>query len=182
MSEDNISARVAKLEARIQELEDLRAIQDLVYRYGYSFDDGRMDDFIDCFTEDCVGEYLPFAEGFNGRDEITRFAEGARGKFPRLTETFHFTVSPVIVLDGDVASSRWHWMNPSSAEEASGEFVSAWQFGIYEMEFRREESGWKISRNKVTYLHVFDLTKGYAGQPMFILGSGDAAAADHATA
>lgn len=143
-----------------------------MYEYGYSFDDGRMDDFINCFTEDCVGEYLPFAQGFTGHDGIREFAEAVKGKFPRITQTFHFTVSPLIRVDGDTASSRWHWMNPSTVEDAPNTFVSAWQFGVYETDYRRESDGWKISHHKVTYVEVFDLKKGYAGEPMLILGSG----------
>lgn len=180
MSVDDFERRIAELENRVKAFEDLRAIQDLTYRYGYSFDDGRVDDFVDCFTEDCEGEYLPFAQGFSGKSEIVAFAEAVKGRFPRVTQTFHFTASPLIEINGDTASSRWHWMNPSSVEEEPGKFVSAWQFGVYEMDYRREPEGWKIRRNRVTYLQVFDVLKGYAGQPMLILGSGEAAAASSA--
>ena len=175
MLTDDLAARIAQLESRLRHHDDQRAIQDLMYEYGYSFDDGRMDDFINCFTEDCEGEYLPFAQGFKGRAEILKFAEAVKNTFPRITQTFHFTVSPLIQIKGDTATSRWHWMNPSTVEDSPGKFVSAWQFGLYEMDYRREADGWKIRRNKVTYLEVFDLTKGYAGQPMLILGSGNSA-------
>ncbi|WP_083460310.1 nuclear transport factor 2 family protein [Jiangella muralis] len=175
MTESNVAERVARLEERLRVLEDQRDIERLVYRYGYTFDDGDLEGFIGCFTEDCVGEYRPFAQGFEGKDGIRQFASAVKGTFPRITETFHFTASPVIDIIGDDASSRWHWMNPSSVEDAPGTHVSAWQFGVYEMWFRRESAGWKIRRNRVTYRQVFDVTKGYAGNPMLLLGSGQAA-------
>lgn len=178
MTGSDMETRLAELERRLAYQEDLRAIEDLMYEYGYSFDDGRMDDFINCFTEDCEGYYLPFAQGFSGHDGIVKFGEAVKGKFPRITETFHFTVSPIIRIEGDYARSRWHWMNPSTVENSPGEWVSAWQFGIYETEYRREPDGWKIHRHKVTYQEVFDITKGYAGQEMLILGSGAAGSAE----
>jgi ketosteroid isomerase-like protein len=171
MSDPDIERRLAAAEAKLRELADIQEIQALMYEYGYSFDDGRLDDFMNCFTEDGVGEYPPFDYGFRGRAEIPHFRDSVKDLFPRLTGTFHFTASPVITVNGDTAKARWHWMNPSTMETSTGEKVSAWQFGVYDTEYRREADGWKISLNRATYLAFFDLTKGYAGQPLIEIGS-----------
>ena len=45
-------ARLEALEARVQELEDERAIRELLARYGYTADTCKDEAFVDLYTED----------------------------------------------------------------------------------------------------------------------------------
>jgi hypothetical protein len=52
MSIAQLEAHIAKLEARILELEDERAIRELLARYGYNADCCRDKEYIDLYTDD----------------------------------------------------------------------------------------------------------------------------------
>lgn len=173
---NDLEQRLARLEQKVREVEDLEEIKNLMYEYGYAFDEDRIDDFVNCFTEDCVGEYSPFTKSFAKRSEISEFARGVKGVHPLLTSTFHVTVSPIIKVDGNQATGRWNWMNPCTLETVPGKPISAWQYGVYECKYRKEAEGWKISHVKVTYLAAFELLKGWANHPMLIVGGVDSIA------
>jgi hypothetical protein len=57
-SSEALGARMDGLEARLQEIEDERAIRDLVNRYGYNADGQRDDRWVDLWTEDGVYDLL----------------------------------------------------------------------------------------------------------------------------
>jgi SnoaL-like domain len=52
--QQDVSARLAKLEARLRELEDEREIRELLSRYGYYADAALDDEYYALFTDDCV--------------------------------------------------------------------------------------------------------------------------------
>lgn len=171
MTDSNLLARVEKLEAELQHHRDLEAIRDLMYEYGFSFDEDRFEDFVQCFTPDAEGTYSPFAQGFRGHQEIREFCERLRGEdaSPRLEMVIHYTVSPIIEIDGDSATGRWNWMVPCTVKKTDGERVAAWQFGRYDLKYARTDAGWKISHQHCTYFHVFELDKGWVKQPMLTM-------------
>ena len=59
--------RFARLEARVAELEDDRAIRELLARYGYNADGGRDQPYVDLYTHDGVmnlGTQVSFGSGY----------------------------------------------------------------------------------------------------------------------
>jgi hypothetical protein len=54
MTQQDLEARIAKLEARIVELEDDRAIRELLARYGFNADGCRDREYVELYTEDGV--------------------------------------------------------------------------------------------------------------------------------
>jgi hypothetical protein len=60
---DNMEARLAKLEARVRELEDEREIGQLLSRYGYDADCHRHEAWVDLFTDDGVFDLSASAGG-----------------------------------------------------------------------------------------------------------------------
>ena len=52
MTQEAMEARLKKLEARVQELEDEREMRELLARYGYNADCCRDDEYVDLFTDD----------------------------------------------------------------------------------------------------------------------------------
>ena len=95
---EELAGRLARVEEQLGRLQDVQDIHDLMYEYGFSFDEDRFEDFTQCFTPDATGDYVPFAGGFKGHDEIRAFCQRLRGPdaSPRLAMVLHYTISPVI--------------------------------------------------------------------------------------
>jgi hypothetical protein len=65
-----LESRIAKLEARVQELEDEREIRELLSRYGFNADCRRDDKYVDLYTDDGV---VDLGEGGAGRGRPFRW-------------------------------------------------------------------------------------------------------------
>ncbi len=141
--------RVARLAAEVQAAEDVSAIKRLQRTYGYFLDKGLWTDLADYFTEDAVANYP--AGVFIGRESIRQHLYRNVGGVPvgqvglpegRLYN--HMSIQPVIHLDpgGNSAKGRWR------ALAMFGSFGSnaTWAEGIYEMQYRKVDGTWKISR------------------------------------
>jgi hypothetical protein len=93
------AAETVSIEARVQRLEDERAILEMLYLYGHTIDYILEQDFLDCWIED--GELVwPADPPFVGHEAIA-------GAFRRTTgmglRHKHFVAAPLIRLDGDRA-------------------------------------------------------------------------------
>jgi uncharacterized protein (TIGR02246 family) len=80
----DMEARIRKLEARVQELEDERAIRELLARYGYNADACRDDAYVALFTEDGVmnlttAGYGPDVKRWEGRKALKEFITDPTG-------------------------------------------------------------------------------------------------------
>jgi hypothetical protein len=83
--------RLARLERRITELEDERAIRYVLSQYGYVSDFGSPDDFVNLFTPDgaldismgaSYGEYAT-SERWEGRDRLHDFLADPEGRWDK---------------------------------------------------------------------------------------------------
>lgn len=100
------------LEARVRELEDVREIQDLFFKWHYDNtggfngkQPGRLD-FLDCLTDDATIEIQGLHEpgkGPRGRKEYTEFTEYYFGDDGPLPYVFQTSVAEKIEVDGDTA-------------------------------------------------------------------------------
>lgn len=70
-----LEARIAKLEARVQELEDERKIRELLSRYGFNADCHRHQAWVDLYTDDGV---FDLSVGNAGKIEGVLHLEGKR--------------------------------------------------------------------------------------------------------
>ena len=66
---ENLERRVETLEARVRELEDLREIQDLRFRYHIAVNDRELDSIGSLFTEDATVDFGGIGSA-RGRKEI----------------------------------------------------------------------------------------------------------------
>ncbi|MGB3847510.1 MAG: nuclear transport factor 2 family protein [Sphingopyxis sp.] len=82
---------------------DRDAIRDLLARYTYNGDRGRLDAMTACFADDGVLEYTGKAP--QGPAAI-KAALSAGTRDPRLTFVRHHITNPLIAVDGDTASAR----------------------------------------------------------------------------
>jgi hypothetical protein len=81
MAESDLLARIAKLEARIEELENERAIRELLARYGFNADCCRDEAYIDLYAEDGAIEVSSGDDTFRceGKDQIRGFITDPKG-------------------------------------------------------------------------------------------------------
>jgi ketosteroid isomerase-like protein len=126
------------LEARVQAIEDRRAIERLKYEYARRMDDDEWDDLLELFTEDVTFEL----EGWGtheGRAELAAFIEETlSGAFEYTAHVMHH---PMIDLDGDTAHGEWyleiHYARPDG--------VAGWRQGRYVDEYRKVDGEWLFS-------------------------------------
>jgi ketosteroid isomerase-like protein len=92
---------VSSIEARLQLLEDERAILDVLYTYGHGFDYNLEREFADCWTEDAQLRYtgLPPLSGRAAILEFFRVHTHAPDMYHK-----HVVVEPRIRINGDRAT------------------------------------------------------------------------------
>jgi len=113
--------------------EDLRQVLALLADYGRLLDEGRFDELLELYVEDC--RLQVFGTDHAGREAIGRFLKSApRGK--------HLTGVPNVQFDGDTARARSDYL-------FFKEDLRLFNAGTYEDELVREAAGWRFARRKV---------------------------------
>jgi uncharacterized protein (TIGR02246 family) len=104
MTDEQFEVRLAKLEARVQELEDERRIRDLLARYGYNADSGakRAEQYLSIFTDD--GALDITGARWEGKKALREFVDEAVGPTHFDGTGMHLTGSNVVShISGDEA-------------------------------------------------------------------------------
>ena len=161
MSESNeiteLKARIEALERHVNRLDDINAIKFLQYTYGYFMDKGLYDEVVDLFTDDGV---LSFMGGlYKGKDSVRRLYCG------RLRTTFtrgqnnpiygmlvdHLQLQGIIHVadDGLSAHARLRAFLQGGTHKTFKDPPAHlpkqwWEAGVYENEYVKENSVWKI--------------------------------------
>lgn len=168
--------RLAALEHRIGELEDINAIRRLHWAYGYYIDFNLPDEVADLFAEDgsvvfLSGEYVGKAgvKRLYGDWIQQRFTGGRPGPVHGLLLD-HFQMQDIITVapDRQTAKGRfrgillggWHDDFTDTKEEIMPQqFMEA---GIYENDYVREDGVWKIKRLNYMMQWQGDYAEGWA--------------------
>jgi uncharacterized protein (TIGR02246 family) len=122
-----------------ERLTDLAAIETLQARYcryvdsGYASAGDDPDAFAALFAED--GVWVTAGEPIAGRAAIRERAETGR-RF-----RFHLTTNPIVDLDGDRATGRWHALVALTSRDGEAQ----WLAGRYVNEFVRTADGWRFA-------------------------------------
>ena len=130
------------VEARLQRLEDERAILDRLYAYAYSLDYGDRDEWIDCWTETAVLEWPH--ETFEGRERIGEAFDG----HSHAPEAFHkhLLVEPRVRLDGDRATAQSYFSRLNDSPD--GPVIRS--FGRYRDVLVRDDDGaWRFEERRL---------------------------------
>jgi ketosteroid isomerase-like protein len=136
-SEDSLAERVLRLEAE-------REILATLHQYGHALDDGRLEDFLDCFAEDGVWESAP-PRRFEGRAGLAALFEDLAWMRLPPARFRHLVVEPRVVLKGDRATCASYFV--SLRADPAGPQVFA--FGRYEDEFFPSGDGrWRLRRRR----------------------------------
>ena len=142
-------------------LEDIEEIKQLKARYCRCVDLKRWAEFREVFSDGCLFEGT--ASAATGPDEFERAAPSALTE----VETVHHVHNPEIKpVSDDRARGSWSlqdylfWEPDARVPawlRASPEQVSVAGFGIYEEQYEKTKSGWKIARTRLSRLALIPL-------------------------
>ncbi|WP_447762506.1 nuclear transport factor 2 family protein [Sphingopyxis panaciterrae] len=117
---------------------DRDEIRDLLARYTYHGDRGRLDAMTGCFAGDGVLEYLGKAP--KGPAAI-KAALSAGRRDPRLTFVRHHITNPLIAVEGDQATARSYFTVHSNFGPDHS--------GTYDDRLERTADGWRFAHRRV---------------------------------
>jgi hypothetical protein len=126
----------------VSNLDDVRAIEQLKYRYTRCLDLKLWDDFAATLTDDVAASYgtLEFA----GRDAVVDFM---RTSLVPAIITVHHVHHPEITVDGDRATGTWYLQDTVLITEQRMLLRGA---AFYDDEYMRTDAGWRIARTGYT--------------------------------
>ena len=114
------------------------AIRDLLARYTYNGDRGRLADLAACFAADGVLEY-PGASPTGPKAIAASLSSGTRN--PDLKFVRHHITNPMIDLDGDTATARSYFtVHSNNGPDHSG---------TYDDRLLLTSQGWRFARRRV---------------------------------
>lgn len=152
-----LEARLATLEARVQELEDERAIRELLSRYGYTADTCKDEAFVELYTEDGAmrlsARAAPPGEDmalWSGKDGIRTFITNPEGHHrPEMYgKSMHFNDNMVVHVNGDEAISNSYQF----AMALDGIGVRVLSAGNNQWLLRKVDGKWLIKERRGAYL------------------------------
>ncbi|MFM5953432.1 MAG: nuclear transport factor 2 family protein [Novosphingobium sp.] len=177
-------ARLAALEARVNELEDASAIRRLQNAYGYYIDYNRPEEVAGLFAKD--GAVVFLSGEYRGHEGVMRlygtwfqnlFTGGRRGPVHGLLLD-HFQFQDVITVAPDRKTARGRfrgllaggWHDEVLKDKPEGPPQQFWEAGLYENDYVREanEAGelvWKIKRLNYMMQWQGDYESGWAHMP-----------------
>jgi hypothetical protein len=117
---------------------DRDAIRDLLARYTYNGDRGRLAEMTACFAEDGILEYLGKAPRGPAAIEAA-LSSGTRDA--RLTFVRHHITNPLIAVDGDSATARSYFTVHSNFGPDHS--------GTYDDRLVRTAGGWRFAHRRV---------------------------------
>ena len=136
----SVEEQLDRLDARITRLEDLDQIERVQRTYGYFVDKGQWTLLSELFTEDATLE-IGGKGLFLGRDRVLEYMQTAFGpdgaKPGLIANHMQFQTIPDVAPDGETG-----WLRGRAFVMSLG----GWGLPLYENEFRKEDSVWKISR------------------------------------
>jgi hypothetical protein len=161
-----LRARLDLLEERLDRQEDIEAIRRLAFSYGYYMDNGLYDQVLSLMSEKIVSCEVGGYGVFLGKAGCTRLWKGVMGGyyggnenriyFGKLVK--HYLVKDVITVDpgGKTASARIDYIGiggtfqraDTTNQDGSPKTGSppGFQFGVYSMNFVKEDGIWKIGK------------------------------------
>jgi len=171
-----VESRLAALEAKVTQLEDINAIRRLQWAYGYYIDYNRPEETAGLFAKDgCVvflsGEYV----GYEGVMRLygtwfqNLFTTGQRGPIHGFLLD-HFQLQDVITVsdDGLTAKGRFRgilaggWHDDVIGTKPDVVPQQFWESGIYENDYVKEDGVWKIQRLNYMMQWQGDYEAGWA--------------------
>jgi 3-phenylpropionate/cinnamic acid dioxygenase small subunit len=126
----------------LADLADRFAIRELTARYNDAIDDGRLDDYLACFTADGVFEVDGLGRA-QGADQIRPMVE------PISPIAVHLSLDAVIEVDGDTATQRCRFLlGRRSPDRSDFTIVTS---GRYHDRLVRTADGWRFAERHAAF-------------------------------
>lgn len=158
------------LERRVQRLEDLEAIRQLMFRYAEGMDNNFDADAIaELFLEDATWTISPASEisGTHlGRDAIRSFFAGLTSEY---SWTMHNVGNELIRLsdDGETATGTWYLVDPCTML-ANGKQHAVFITGKYDNLFAKRDGRWYFQKLSAQLNQVSSWEKGWIVERWFV--------------
>lgn len=157
---------MSDLEARVQRLEDVQAIQNLKMAYAKLCDEGYdADGIVALFA---TGEYVEWVSDVFGTHEGR---DGIHAWFENVDEeirwALHFMINPVIEVadDGRTAKGRFYLLELATMSSPDGgDPDPVIMTGKYSDDFVKEDGQWRFKRIEVNFEQVSNLDQGWVKQ------------------
>jgi len=133
-----------ELEKKVRELEDKDEIKNLHREYLFCISNLEFEKALEYFTDNISIDIANYGI-IKGKDDVARFFNDVIYKNVLQSKDAHFTVQPVISLDGDKAKGHWMFYRlfPKPRPDT-------WVQGRYDCEYVKENGKWKFSALKLT--------------------------------
>lgn len=158
--------------ARIERLEDIRAIKNLITRYAKASDKNNDPDLmLPLFTEDGALDVGSGYGRFQGHDVLRKFFSGTSSI---ISWSLHYNVSPFVEVsdDGLTAHAFWYlWELANMPDAKSGEEVPVWIGGSYTSDLVKEVDGqWLFKEIRLKMELMSPYSEGWVKKPWHDLG------------
>jgi len=143
-SEKLSDGRSDSVEQRLRRLEDIEEIKKLKARYCEACDGG-WDGCASHDYEKIVALFAPdgiWDGGVYGRREGREAIRDYYQHNPEVPFAFHLLTNPIVEVDGDHATGRWHLLICLTPADRSATLVG----GVFDDEYARTAEGWRIKR------------------------------------
>ena len=170
MSDDT---HLARIEARLRDLEDREAIRTLRCRYHECINEGRFAAVPDLFSEDCELDFAHLGQG-TGREGVAAFFGATIGSEPspedsgagrQLYRVKQFIHNHVVEVSGDMGTGfAYLFATPVYAGDA---YVVA---ARYDDEYVRQDGRWLFRSMRLTPYYMVPLKEGWAGDDLIKMG------------
>jgi hypothetical protein len=144
---------IAELEARLDRLESVAAIQRLKALAAHHVDRYEIDAFADLFVED--GVLVGAFQEHRGRQAI-------RENLKLWPTMIHYVMNPVIDVEGDRAKGRWCFLRPQTAPSGNHYLVGGW----YDDEYVRIGGVWMFASVTISNLFCTTHAAGWGNDPV----------------
>ena len=123
-----------------QQLDDIRACEQLKYRYCRLLDQKRFDELGELLVENCTVAYGGGAVTLQGRASVTAYLHKAMGDTRILTS--HIVAHPEIEVQGDEATASWALTDVVIHSQTGYAIRGA---SYYDDRYVRTPEGWRIA-------------------------------------
>jgi hypothetical protein len=148
MTEEQMGKK--SIEERIQRIEDVREIENLMAKYAYLHTAGRHEDTAELFAKKTPGVRVNLMGVYEGTDGVRRAMVKTHQSMNIGKPGFlfvHAQTTPVIEVAGDGKTAKGVWMSPgleTRKNQRTGEFVAYWLWGNYAVDFVKEDGKWRF--------------------------------------
>jgi hypothetical protein len=159
MTEPSLEARLAASRERVARLEDQDAVENLQATFGFYFDKGLWSDAAALFARNGSFEYGLSGVYIGPRIHRALLLFGPEGLGPGYLNN-HMQLQAVITVAANGKTATGRFQGPVQLSEPGANGI--WGVGIYENEYVKEGSVWKISKLHFYPMAFTDYDKGWA--------------------